>query len=253
MRLVSTIILLGLFTANPLMGQKKKIVFENISMDVLGNQVRVNYDLIAPESTKSYDVKLIFVSQNHSVYIPYYISGDVGNNIKPGKQHSITWEIDKDIINLRDRLYPMLVSYSGERRNRYNGGPRNAFLSLLVPGLGDYFVADPLTMRFKPYQRTISAYGLVGLGAYALSQRYRDPDKETLSGGIYGRGDLHYKFFKWDAEFFFLIGGTIWVYDFLWVASKGKVNMKIMNSLERHSLSLNYLPEGAGLSYSFRF
>lgn len=248
--------LLLILASGPVHGQHNRMAIENIHLDVVNNKIMVNYDLISQDTNKSYDIELRFATDKHDIIIPYWTSGDVGENIRPGINKSVVWEISKDLPYLRYQLFPMVVTDLNNGQKRYDGGPGNALMSLLVPGLGDHRVADPRSMKFKPLYRTASAYGLVFLGAYSLSQRYQEPDKTTLDNGrimTYGKGDIHYRFFKWDAELFFLAGVTIWVYDIIWVISKGTINKKLQRSINNHSISLNYLPQGAGLTYSLRF
>ena len=242
--------------SGPIDGQHKRIAIENVHMDVIDNKVLVNYDLIAPDTNKSFDIELRFATDRHDIIIPYWTSGDVGDNIKPGKNKSVLWEIGKELPYLRYQLFPMVVTDFNTGQMRHDGGPANALMSLGVPGLGDHRVADPRSIKFKPLYRTISVYGLAILGAYSLSQRYQDPDKTTTDNGrirTYGKGDIHYRFFKWDAELFLLTGATIWVYDIVWVITKGTINRKLQRSLNNHSFSVSYLPQGAGLNYSLRF
>ena len=148
------------------------------------------------------------------------------------------------------------------------GGSGYAALSLIMPGLGDYFVADHRLMIFKPYLRTISSLGLIGLGIYAGEQRYRSegeyisvlkPDSWRFTGDdrfmdVYQKGDLNYWLFKGDQELFITLGAVIWVSDIIWVLVKGSNNKKFLNELNSGSdFTLGYQNGGMGFKYNLTF
>ena len=140
-------------------------------------------------------------------------------------------------------------SFNLKDKKIHNGGPVNALYSILIPGLGDYFVKDSRSMIIKPYMRTISTLGLVGLGIIASQKREMVPIMSVRyinvrydsnnDGAIDGRDNLRYTevpivigkerkvwLFENDAEVFFITGIIMWGADVIWVFAKGTENEK---------------------------
>jgi hypothetical protein len=129
---------------------------------------------------------------------------------------------------------------------------------------------DPAEMSIQPYVRTVVSWGFIGLGILSAVQRSEAAGHyETYipEYGWYGQdlpydpelkrryvdGPTSYWLFRGDAELFIAAGLAVWIYDILWVSSKGKQNQQWMKSLENQNLSLITLPGGIGLSYRFSF
>jgi len=232
----------------------------NLNMEVANNQVEINYDLEASTGKEAkHHVDLLFVDENYNYYQPAFIYGDIGPGITEGKEKKIIWDVFQDDIQLTRRIRPQVLVDFKKR-----GGPENAWLSLLLPGLGDYFVEETRTIGFKPYYRTALTAGLVIMGIEALDNRIPEKvirsesgDRYTLDDqNIINTGDIEFRdmepwLFKGDGELFMGLGIALWLYDIYWVYKKGSENRAINSVLSNTSLSVNQ--DRLKISYKMKF
>jgi hypothetical protein len=215
-----------------------------------------------------HSVHLKFLDKQYNMFTPKALSGDVGDNIPGGINKTIEWDIADDFQQLNSEIRPVIFVDGMSKEFNSVGGPGNAIFSVLMPGLGDYFVADHRLMHVKPYLRTISSLGLIGLGIYAGNQRYRAEGKyitvlavnHPLGGSsdkykeIYEEGDMQYWLFKGDKELLISLGAAIWIADIIWVLAKGANNKNFIKELQRQSdVSLGYGKGKFNLKYSRTF
>lgn len=238
-----------------------------VSISVDQNRALIHYKIKTQIPEAAHRIELQFLDDSYNLIQPKMLSGDIGHVIPGETDKTITWDITRDMKLLGTRVTPVLFVNGKSKQFSNTGGPGNAWLSLLLPGLGDYFVADQKMMTFKPYMRTISSLGLIGLGLYAGSQRtYEIEVRRYIRPGVeYYEGDdrFYYKevqgdpinqWFKWDKEVFLIAGATIWAADILWVLAKGTNNAKFLNSFSGPSdFKLGYVPGGAAFQYAYTF
>jgi hypothetical protein len=247
---------------------QRPAIAKDISISVAQNKAIINFNLHAREPASTHLVQLSFIDEKNNVIWPTSLSGNVGGNIESGPHRAIEWDITDDYQQMSSMITPVIFVDGISKQYSNTGGPKNALLSLMVPGLGDYFVADHRIMRFKPYFRTISSLGLIALGIYAGNQRYYaegefklflKPDAWRYEGSDrffekYVEGDLQYFWFKGDQELFISLGAAIWLADVVWVFAKGSNNQKFINATRKDSgLRLGYVPGGMSLNYSVQF
>lgn len=251
-----------------LFGQRQKSpAIENVTMDVRNNQVVVNYDIVNSPPGKMHQVDLLFSDKYmYGQVFPKAVSGDVGDSITGGNAKQIVWDIRSDQQVLTGNLRPTLL-LDGVRPDFVQGGPVCGLLSVLVPGLGDYFVAKPSQLKFKPWMKTVSSLGLIALGTYAIDQRYQPMVKSGLIIDEFGNstptdgtrpGRTKYWVFPGDGEMLVSMGAVIWFGDALWAVMKGARNRKYKQELQQqkqkgHSLSFVPHPNGMVLSYKIKF
>lgn len=76
---------------------------ENVEIIQEGSVIIINYDLLSDDISKKYEVA-VEVSQNggqtYSIN-PKTLTGDIKENVFPGKKKKITWDVLKDIAELR--------------------------------------------------------------------------------------------------------------------------------------------------------
>ena len=255
--------------------ERSRAMIRNVQMDVVDNKVRVYYDIVnsQPELTHRIDFK--FITQDSKFVSPYQLIGDVGEGVSPGTGKMIEWDISQDMNNLSAKIKPKLYLDGLSAESEIGGGPSNALLSMLVPGLGDYFVADYRDLTFRPYYRTASSLGLIGLGLMAKHKRYRAKgyymtwarwdriwhspaqgggwEWEYVTHETWREGELQYWLFKNDAETLITAGALIWAADVIWVTAMGSSNMRLKQSLETANYSLDYLPGGLALTFTRSF
>jgi hypothetical protein len=205
--------------------QETKAEFTNIDFFLVGEKIQVTYDLVKSKSTESFEVKLVFKVDNSELIIPNALDGDVGTGIKGGKGKVIYWDVFRDVDGIEGDIIPHLEIVNVDRTY---GGPTNALLSVPIPGLGDYYVANHKEMMFKPYIKTALAYGLVGVGVMQMMSAQKSYDDYLASTDPTEWNDLYDKANSAQTPAAVLIGAgaAIWLYDIVWVAVKGSKNMK---------------------------
>ena len=249
-------------------------VAKNIDISIDQNKAIIHFDIKSRIPGSVHQVDLKFLDEDYHLVLPELLTGDIGSNISNEPDRRIEWDITNDVQLLGSNITPVLFIDGASKQYSNTGGPRNALLSILLPGLGDYFVADRRMMTFKPYMRTLSSLGLIGLGIWAGEQRYyaegeyqtyfhltRVPNDhgpgyhyEEAPYQKYVEGDLQYQFFKGDKEVFIALGAAIWAADILWVLAKGSNNVKFINATSKGSnFNLGYVPGGAALQFSYTF
>jgi len=238
-----------------------------VSISVDQNKAEIHYRIktLIPETT--HRVELQFLDDSYNLIKPNMLSGDIGPVIPGNKDNTIVWDITNDRQLLGTRVTPVIFVNGKSKQFSNTGGPSNALLSLVLPGLGDYFVADHRMMTFKPYMRTLSSLGLIGLGLYAGSQRtYETEIRRYIKPNAYRfEGDDRFKikevegdpincWFKGDKEILIIAGASIWAADILWVLAKGTNNVKFLNSFSGPSdFKLGYVAGGGSLQYTYTF
>jgi len=134
---------------------------KNVEIEVQQNKALIHYDIKSSGKGSGHSVHLKFLDKQYNLTTPNTLSGDVGANISNGINKTIEWDITNDFQLLGSEIRPVLFVDGVSKEFSSPGGPGNAFFSILMPGLGDYFVADHRLMHFKPYLRTISSLGLI--------------------------------------------------------------------------------------------
>jgi len=250
--------------------QKSDAKIENLQLHVQDQIVFIHYDILNTDTANLHNIQLYFTDESFvKYYFPSKVKGDIGLAVKGGKGKCITWSISEDMDNIPQKITPHL-RINDEKINFHDGGPSNAWLSMLVPGLGDYFVADHRNMKFKPYLRTITSYGLITLGIIASKNRTQmtkwfPPQWKEVNRkwkyfeGYYAEiGEYNYHFFRSDAEILIAAGISIWAIDVLWVAAKGAKNKKykghrkILQDIQTTS-ELSFKYGGLQLNYVINF
>jgi len=255
--------------STPMTGQRKPVA-KNVNIEIQQNKAIIQYDIKSRVEGSTHLVFLNFIDEEYRLITPNTLSGNVGPEISSGDRNTIEWDITNDIQQLESKITPVIFIDGVSKQFSNTGGPRNALLSLILPGLGDYFVADHKMMTFKPYMRTLSSLGLIGLGIYAGNQRYFAEGYyrtvETVVGTyyqqfpadkykeVYMEGDLQYWLFKGDKEVFISLGAAIWFADIIWVLAKGSNNEKFLKASTKGSdFKLGYHQGNVSLNYSYTF
>jgi len=206
--------------------QESNAKFANIDFYLVEEKIQVTYDIKA-RPTDLFEISLEFVDLNsNQIIIPKSLTGDVGPNIKGGKGKQILWDVFKDLPNgIEGEIRPQLKILKAER---IYGGPANALKSVPVPGWGDFAVKNHKEMIFKPYIKTILAYGLVGVGVmqkmnsdkfYNDYLKSENPDEWK---NLYDKANSSLN----QSAIFIGAGAAVWLSDIVWVAIRGAKNNK---------------------------
>lgn len=215
---------------------------KNTSFELNEQTLIAKYDLVSKDNSPKNIVFFLWDS-NYNVLKPKSLSGDQGANVEPGENKTITWNIYDDNNLIKGKVRPGIILAD---QLKY-GGANNAFLSVIVPGLGAYFVEDYRNIAFKPYYRTASVIGLSTLGVVALQNYSREKlytyvvnwrtNQPELT--FNGNGESSYWLFPYDYAIFFGGAAIIWLYDVIWVAAKGGKNQKLRNAFNDISFQVN--------------
>lgn len=218
-----------------------------VDMSIRNDTVIIKYQINESPLNRNYhEVDLFFRDRNYRYYKPDYVSGDIGQVNTPGKLKTIQWSALEDDIDLSKKLFPsLLVDY------RPLGGPKNTWLSVLIPGMGDGRVFYTKNMTFKPWMRTISSYGLIATGIYAGTHRTRDKIySKNNPDQFIGFSERETWLFKGDQELFLIAGIGIWLYDIFWVYSQGMKNERLNKILSRWTV--NTTGQTSQIGYKFK-
>lgn len=175
-------------------------------------------------------------------------SSNINSELSVAPFGNYTFNMNKAVINNQEHNNNQLVKMIG------SGGPSNAFLSILIPGLG---VSNVTGGAKSGLSTTLWTYGFIGAGigcklwsnseykAYHLANTQTDMD-------------THYELANGLNQAFYVSVGTgvvIWLYDIIWVAKKGSENKKAQKAWKQNHLGVYYNPEmnASGLSYTINF
>lgn len=128
-------VLMILFIVSNLCAYSQKV--ENVDFTVKDNVVVITYDLTNCPTRESYDIELTIINDNNTIKA-ISITGDI-KKVSPGKNKRIEWNVLSDKSELKGQIQ-IMVEIEHTYSTKITGGPSNAFLSVLLPGLGDHFI-----------------------------------------------------------------------------------------------------------------
>jgi hypothetical protein len=207
----------------------------NVDFRIENNKIVVVYSITGYQPGELFSIGLSFVTGDFKSVFPSSVYGDIGPDIPGGVNKSIVWNIEQDKFVLTGSLKAVVTILSStfaqagqsaktqtQPPKKPLGGPGYAFLSMLLPGTGGYFVEANKTRAIvfnvvggAVLISVISA----GIQVNNLNKQYdaaSPADKPAI------QSEIDY------AEQWFRDAGTayalIWVTDVLWVAYKGGRN-----------------------------
>ncbi|MDR2027764.1 MAG: hypothetical protein LBQ01_09470, partial [Prevotellaceae bacterium] len=182
-------------------------------------------------------------------YVPQNLKNAVPEMMPYGGNYSIS--MNNLTVNGKSSINSLKVL-----KYRDTGTASNAFLSLLVPGLG---VKRVTYGEHSGFRRTLYAYGLIGAGILCktvANNEYKKynaaPDKESdKMKELYEDAKILDKAYYICAG----IGAAIWVYDIIWVWNKGSKNRQAHKAYKQPRFGIYYNPEfkATGLTYTVNF
>ncbi len=177
-------------------------VIANVRLSVAGDSaIIVRYDLANVQPGDSLYLRLR--SRNGDLLKPDagYISGDIGTNIKPGRNKQIVWNARANGIAINEELRAAVIAKLATpmQLQKKTGGPGYALLSLVAPGIGNIFVQpDGPKISYRPVI-TVVAYGAL---IYGLLERgkvnvpydgYQQAKNPTSGQPYYDEANSHYQ------------------------------------------------------------
>lgn len=257
---------------------------ENVDFKVRDNIVTVRYDLLDCPDNYVYDVRLKFKTENGDFIYPKAPSGDL-KEVSQGTGKEITWNVLSEnqeirgnvsaIVEIEDRHY-IRPRREKVAHGKIQGGPSNAFLSMLLPGLGDYFVnkyapdnsSSHVSSRYSTSTQNKYAskkggywyvvpvtYYLCLYGAYAEYAKYKQSYSDYHSATIqtymdqyYDQANTHYQ----NSQIYLGVAASAWLIDVIHVAVKGSKNRKRqLNGLSVIEPKTNYYFVSTGKDFRF--
>ncbi len=177
-------------------------VIANVRLSVSGDSaIVVRYDLANVQPGDSLYLRLR--SRNGDLLKPDagYITGDIGKNVQPGRNKQIIWNARANGIAINEELRAAVIAKLANpiRVQKEPGGPANALLSLIAPGIGNIFVQSPHPkVGYRPLI-TVAAYGAL---IYGLLERgkvnvpydsYQNSKNPTEGQPFYDEANGHYQ------------------------------------------------------------
>ncbi len=171
-----------------------------------------------------YDIKIKFIDENNGEIYPVSIIGDI-TKVNCGNGKKIEWDVLKDKSELKGKIRA-IVEISKKYSTKVKGGPSNAFLSMLLPGLGEWGV-----MKEKSVFPLYVTGAFLGSLYFAFSTKiesnkfydqYRQATTQFEMDTYYKNANDKYQTY----QFFLGLAGTIWLGDVIYVTVKGFKNRR---------------------------
>jgi hypothetical protein len=248
---ISLFITIILFCQPCICQTKAKIT--DVDFNVEDRYIVVSYNLTGTLPKEQMTIELRFINEKNESIIPKTVTGDVGTNLFSDGTKAILWDIVADQVVLSGNLKATVTITSSKILYR---GASNAFLSVIIPGLGGYFVDRNKT------RSVLTTISTVGLMAYGITQKlqankyYSDYNASTIPSEIQS---LYTKANNAQNKYFIAtrVGAGIWTLDIIWVTFKGIHNRNKAKSaysaFTGDGLRLNYVNNGLQMGYSVTF
>jgi hypothetical protein len=219
---------------------KGAVLVANIRVDLDTSRVKVLYD--ATGLTPRDSVYIQVESRDRGLLHAVTVTGDVGTAVVSGNNKTIYWDYRLDGIRLDDDVRVTVFvkqprQLASSEQVAVGGGPANALLSVLAPGVGSIFVQPNRKIGLRPL--LTGAY--VGLWIYGLTRRSQSIDRYDLYTNHLNRADytdanqLHHQYLvaSWSAVAVLLTDVT---YTFL----RGRKNERLQQAA-RQRVAIRYL------------
>jgi hypothetical protein len=198
-------------------------------------------------------IRLTFITGDNKTIVPGTLYGDVGMDVNGGDNKLIVWDIGKDQLEVTGTLKAVVtilsstfnqtdqpVTYQSKPKEKKLGGPGYAFLSLILPGTGGYFVE-----KSKARAVIFNILGAIVLTSVITQsiELSKDPTNDQTERNR-NQAAITYAAFM--------------VTDVIWVAYKGFRNQKEnrtkgLSGYNRSGFTLNYANNKLMAGYRINF
>jgi hypothetical protein len=249
----SIILILAIFIFGQHCFCQTKAKITDVDFQLEDRYIVVNYNLVGSLPKEQMTIEMTFVNENNEITTPKTVTGDVGTKVYEDGKKQILWDIVTDQSVLSGNLKAIVtITFS---KILYSGAG-NAFLSVLIPGLGGYYVDKN---KARSVLTTISTVGLL---AYGISKKiqankfYTDykantnlSEMESLYTKANGAQNTYFTATR--------VAAGLWALDIIWVTFKGFHNKKdaknAYNAFSNDGLKLYHVNNGLQLGYSVTF
>jgi hypothetical protein len=223
---------------------------QNVDFTIRNGVLIATYDLTGSTAKAAYDMKLMVVTDSGNVDA-YTLYGDV-KYVTDGKGKQIEWRLSDDKVQLNGKVQ-VIIKIVAVHPTAIKGGPKCAFLSVLLPGLGDryvnpgnnygYFVAaaylTSVTYAIRHGFRTGNAY-----------RAYHDATRQDDMDDAFEEASKNQRL----SRVFFTASVFILAADVTYVTLKGFANRnKQLRELEEKSKKVHLTVSVAPRSFQFGF
>lgn len=222
----------------------------NVRVELDTQRVKITYD--APGLAGPDSVFVRVESRSDGLLNPRTVTGDVGKGVMPGRDKTIFWDYRLDGLLLADSIR---VTVSVKRvpvevqRKIGGGGPANALLSALLPGVGSIFVQPTRKIGLRPL--ITAAYG--GLLIYGLVQRSQSREAFNRYGSGLSESDYtdanqrHHRYLLTTRA-----AAVLWLSDVVYTFLKGQKNEQQKRiSLQRVAIDSAFGTPTVGVQLGF--
>ena len=183
-----------------------KLVFD-------GRQLLISYDVVNNNQADQFYVWVEMEKKNGEPIEMKAISGDVGENVKAGKNKKITWVPENDGILLNEEVY---VEIKAEKYVKSFNKGSAMLMSTAMPGLGQTKIS-----KGKPWWLTgIVAYGALAGGLVVHSSYLKTYDSYRTEEDPSSRADLLNQAQQQMnlSSVLVVSGAALWAANIFWVA-----------------------------------
>lgn len=238
---------------------------KNVDFAVVNDTMFIFYDIANIKEQERFTVSVCIKTVTGKVIEPKALTGDIGNNIKGGKNKKIVWAITKDNVSIDEEGYveitakfvfekipvannPVIdkapvvnnpVIDKGSIVNKtYIGTGKAILLSTLLPGLGNTKLSEG-----KPYWLLgVASYGCLGggimmwLNSSTALKNYNTATTEDARDKSFSKS----KSAGQNATYLFIGAGALWVGDLIITAVQGGKSNKATSMNKRISVGYGY-------------
>jgi len=224
----------------------------NVTLDNQQEKIRIDFNLKASRKAR-FLIQLFYSKDGGKTFEGPMKSvlGDAGENISSGKEKKIYWDFLIDDPNFEGKNISFKIKaflMNPSTKLVPQGGPANALLSLMAPGIGDMRVRSG-GLWYGAI--TVSAFTTLGTGLYLRAAARNNYDLYQRARDAQSAQDLLNKANQQNNLSAVLINAAIaiWVVDVALVAWRGFKNQK----LRRQKISLGLSPVGNQAIPTFGF
>jgi hypothetical protein len=249
----SIILLLSIVLFSQTGNCQTKAKITDVDFHLEERYIVVNYNIAGSLPNEQLTIELKFLTENNEIIVPKSVYTDVGTKVFGDGNKAIQWDIVADNIILSGNIKASVTITSSKI---LFSGPGNAFLSILVPGLGGYYVDKN---NARSILTTISTVGLMGFGIYEKLQANKYYADYNASDIPFDIQSLYTKANNAQNKYFIAtrVAAGIWALDIIYVTFKGFHNRKVAksaySSFSGDGLRLNYTNKGLQMGYSVTF
>lgn len=201
---------------------QSKAEIQNVDFQLRNDSLFVTYDLVKAKVTDRFLISISIKSSSGNTLQPMALTGDIGENVVPGKSKKIIWDINRDNIFINEDISvvvaakPIIPSQVSATGKKVKFVPRGiaVLLSAVVPGLG----ISKLDNGGPYWVMAIAFYGCAAGSFYYSYQSGKSYSTYKESTNPDERDNLYTKVRNQQktAEILLYSAGAIWLGNMLW-------------------------------------